>query len=80
MFYQRDWFMRQIEIMVRAIAHIFFGKEQISYEIVQPDALTESDLLYQRVLQLLLEKRVNDAEDALFVSMQPGNVQHLKIA
>jgi hypothetical protein len=44
-FYE-DWFMRQIHMLVAAIAKIVFGKDGVAYTVMDPQNKTETDELF----------------------------------
>ncbi|MEG1886642.1 MAG: DUF6483 family protein [Oscillospiraceae bacterium] len=80
MLFQSDWFMRQIQMMVQFIARVIFKKDFIEYEIENEDMLTEDDILYRRIFELVDKNMFCDAEDLLFQSLCTSNLQHLKIS
>ena len=66
MFFENDWIMRQIHMLVQFIARIVFQKDTVSYEIEDESRLTDTDELYQRLQALLKEGNICEAEDLLF--------------
>ncbi len=80
MYFQKDWLMRQIEDMCRIIVKILFGKDYKKYEIVDETHLSETDLWYTQLMALTAQKRLCEAEDLLFDSIDPANPSHMAIA
>jgi hypothetical protein len=80
MYYQKDYLMRQIEDMVRFIAKVLFGKDLFKYEIADQANLTQTDLLYANLMTLVSQRKICEAEDLLFDSIEKGNTVHARIA
>ena len=76
--FQEDWLVRQINSMAQAIAKAIFGKDEPEY---LPDGeFPETDRLYTRLLELLDEKRINEAENLLFAECEEDDVAYLLVA
>lgn len=80
MYYEKDWFMRQIDMMVQFVAHTVFHRDKIDYEIADETNLSETDLLYHRLRNLIAENKICEAENLLFDSLDTGNKQYLNLA
>lgn len=80
MYFQKDYLMRQIEDMVRFIAKVLFGKELYKYEIINQENLSKTDMLYTNLMALVSQKKICEAEDMLYDSIEPENTEHAKIA
>jgi len=78
--FQEDWVMRQIRYAIQFIARLLFNKASISYEIVDIYHPTVTDILYSRLSSLVDEGRINEAENLLFESLDPGDTNHLILA
>lgn len=78
--YHEDWLIRQIQMMVQAIARIIFNKSEAKYEILDESNHTETDLLFQRLLALLKDWRINEAENLLFENIMIDDVNYLLLA
>lgn len=78
-FFEKDWFVRQLKLCVDMAASLILGKEFSSYKILDPDHLTEADLLHRQLVTLLNDREANSAEDLLFESLDPedGTVFHV---
>jgi len=80
MFYEKDWFMREIKFAVRAAALLIFHREDVTYQVEDETRLTATDLIHRALLTMLAEGRICDAEDTLFESFLPGDRSHLSLA
>ena len=80
MFYEQDWIMQQIQMLVQFIARTVFKKDTISYEIIDETNLSEADLLYKRLKSLIAERRICDAENLLFENIHEDNTEYLEVA
>ena len=65
-----DWFMRQIELIVTALARLLLGKELTTSPSDGEEASRESGEL---LLALAAEGRICEAEDLLFERAAPGD-------
>ena len=81
MFYEDDWLMRQINMMVKAVAQLACGKDfSISYDLhrqVKPGE--EGSDLRSQLLVLISQNRLCDAEDLLYGSLPSSGADGLKI-
>ena len=66
----QDWLMRQIEIISRTLAKIIFNKETTEYMIIDFQQLTETDVIYNKLLKLIDERKINEAENLLFEQIE----------
>jgi len=80
MYYQKDWFMCQIQTLIQKIAQVVFNKDSVKYEIEDVTSVTETDILYARLTQLLSEYEICKAEDLLFDNVEPDNKKFLILA
>ncbi|NMC55996.1 MAG: hypothetical protein GYA50_02075 [Eubacteriaceae bacterium] len=78
--YHQDWLMSQIEGMVLMIVRLLFKKETSVYEIKNEANLTDTDLLYLKLIQLLNNNKINEAENLLFEKMDDADLNYMKIA
>ena len=78
--HQTDWFMRQTEIGAFALAKILLNKDKPTYDIMNPDQYTETDLLHKRLMELLADSKINEAEDLLFASLDAQDMNCLLLA
>ena len=61
-----DYLMRQIEIIGRTLAKLIFNKESPEYIILDYQLLTQTDMIYNELLGLIDEGKINEAENLLF--------------
>lgn len=65
--FQQDYILRQIEMLTRELARIFFRKEKVDYVFPEREAgYSDDDIWYAQILRLLAAEKINAAEDALF--------------
>jgi hypothetical protein len=55
MFYEKDWFMREIKFAVKALAQLIFHRDDIQYEVADAENLTTTDTLHRELMDLLQE-------------------------
>ena len=65
-----DYLMRQIEIIARTLAKLLFDKSTPEYVIPDYRQLSEADIFYNRLLKLIDEKQLNEAENLLFEQIE----------
>lgn len=80
MYFQKDYLMRQIEDMVRIIVKVLFGKDLFKYEIIDEANLTQTNMLYANLMALVSQRKLCEAEDLLYESIESGNADHARIA
>lgn len=80
MFFENDWIMRQINMLVQFIARIVFKKDTVSYEIEDEAHLTDTDELYKMLKKLLNEGKICEAEDLLFKNRDDDSEKFLTLA
>ena len=78
--FQEDWVMRQIRYAIQFIARLLFNKDTVTYEVQDIYHPTVTDMLYSRLNSLVDEGRINEAENLLFESLDPGDTNHLILA
>ncbi len=80
MFYEQDWLMKQIHMLVRFIAKTVFKKETDEFsEIIEKNA-SGADVLYKELLYMLREGEICKAENHLFDSADTSDKYHLAVA
>ena len=84
MIYQKDWLMRQIEMVIAAIGHFFFHKEPKTV-VLPVEEETQSDMdrevpLRRKLDGWLAEGDFCTAEDWLFENLNPEDTLWLKLA
>lgn len=78
--FQQDFIMRQIELITRYIAESVFKKESPEYEIVEKETLSDTDKLHNKLIQLIDEYKINEAEDLLFDKLDTNDQKYLEVA
>lgn len=78
--YTQDWIMRHIQMLTQFIAHTFFGKDLIEYVVKDENSYTQADMLFGRLLELIGQKKICEAEDLLFREMDSTSIDYLELA
>ena len=65
-----DYLMRQIEIIARTLAKLLFGKDSPEYIIEDFQVLTETDYIHNRLIGLIDDRNINEAENLLFEKIE----------
>jgi hypothetical protein len=77
---EKDWFMRQINMMVQFAAKLVFHKNDIEYEIPDPQHMSGPDSLYLELRGLIARGEIGRAEDLLFERMDKNDKRYLELA
>lgn len=80
MYFQKDWLLRQIQITAQMMAKAVFNKSTPFYEMENREVQTAGDLLHEKLMRLLEEARVNEAEDLLFEELDQYGITCLRAA
>ena len=78
--YYDDWFVRHIRAAIEFIARLVFNSGDVSYEIRDENKRTETDLLFLRLLALLNDGHLNEAENLLYEELDTNDREHLRLA
>ena len=81
--YQNDYIMRQIELLSRGLAKVLFHKDLETEEEIldEQGGVSGGGLLAYTVKKLLLEKKINEAENLLFETIEEDpQEEYLKTA
>lgn len=78
-FTKQDWIIKQIQNLVRAIAALFFGVENLVYEIEDEEDLTTTDQLYKKIQKLIKNAEYQEAEQIIIENVDPSNLDYLKL-
>ncbi len=70
--FEKDYIMRQISLAVQVAARLIFGKSEPVYVEEDSQTPTGGDLLHAEIMRLLRERKINEAEDALFDRLDAG--------
>lgn len=80
MFYEQDWVMKQIRLLVRFVARAVFKKDTAEYKELIEESLAGTDLLHKELLQYLSEGRICEAENFLFDNIDNSFKSHLALS
>ncbi len=80
MAFQQDWVMRQIEMLVQFVARTIFHKDSIVYDIIDETNLSDEDLLYKKLREMIAKHEICEAEDLLFDNLDVDDNQSLALA
>ena len=81
-----DYLMRQIEIIARALAKLLFGKDSTEYVTIDDQRLKETDVIHNKLCELIDDRNINGAENLLFeyigkeLEENPGGRDYLEVA
>ena len=78
--FQQDFIMRQIELIAKYIAESIFKKKSTEYKIIEKENLSDTDKLHNKLVNLINENKINEAEDLLFDSLDLDNKKYLEVA
>ena len=78
--FQQDFIMRQIELIAKYIAESIFKKKSTEYKIIERENLSDTDNLHNKLVNLINENKINEAEDLLFDSLDLDNKKYLEVA
>lgn len=77
--FENDYVMRMIHDMVRMIAKLFLNKDTVTYEFPEEANFTNTDYLYQSILERLENGDINDAENMLYEKFEEGNERYMEM-
>lgn len=79
--FQDDWVMRQIESIVDFLIVAVLHKDKTGMNFVfEQKNETELGSLHEKLLKMIQERRINEAENLLFEQMDPDNRRYLELA
>lgn len=82
--YHQDWLMRKIETIIQMVAKIIFKKDferdNIQFDIYDESNSVEIHRLYERLIDLINELKINEAENILFAEINNDDLIYIKIA
>lgn len=77
--YKKDWIVDQIEGIINLVSKVFLHKDDVSYQ-VSDVSLSDEDLLYITLNNMLDKREINEAENLLFNEITSLNEKSLSIA
>ncbi len=78
--FEQDWVMRQIDILVEFVARTILKKDSVKYEIRDAENMTDTDLLFIKLRDLVAKREICKAEDLLFESFKKDDPDFLTLA
>lgn len=78
--YEKDYIMGIITNLIRFLSKIFYGKDIAMYELSENEQYAESDNLHRKLLTLLSDGKINEAENILFKKLNPKNNRDMMVA
>ena len=80
MMYEQDYIMRIISDLIKFLSKVVFGKNNAIYEISEDEGYKESDELHRELIDLISQKRINEAEDLLFEKFNSSDNRQIMVA
>ncbi len=80
MFYEQDWLMKQIQILVRFIAKTVFKKDTDDFSEIIERTASGVDILYKELRVFLEKGEICKAENHLYDSIDLKSRHHLAVA
>lgn len=80
MFYEQDWLMKQIQMLVRFIAKTVFKRDTDEFSEIIEKSASGADILYKELLVFLERGEICKAENHLYDSIDVKNKYHLAVA
>ncbi len=78
--YHQDYLIKQIRDMVKFIAKVLLKKEKPEYILSIDEEHAKYDLLHKRLLSMIGEGNINEAEDLLFEKLDYSNPRYIELA
>lgn len=80
--FQEDWVMRQIESIVDFLTVALLGKKAAETEIFdsQENSSSDADRLHRELIQLIRDRKINEAENLLFDRLNSKDKTYLALA
>ena len=78
--YHQDWIIRQISSFIQMVGIVLFKKDNIQINIYDESNSAKIHLLYERLIELINQLKINEAEDLLFESIDASDLNYVKIA
>ena len=77
---EKDYILRMIKDLIKSIAHIILGKSEIQYNLPEKDEYSRVDFLYVKLLELVNQGNINEAEDMLFDEINSSDMRQFEMA
>ena len=76
----KDFILRMINDLTKSIAYIILSKNDIEYTLPKNNEYSKVDLLYLKLLELVNNGRINEAEDMLFYEINTSDMRQFEMA
>ncbi|MBE6083196.1 MULTISPECIES: DUF6483 family protein [Tissierellales] len=76
---KEDYLIRMIKDLIKTIAKFFFGSDSVTYQLPDEREYTETDYLYQQLVDMINQGDINEAEDLLYEKLDPQNKKYLEL-
>jgi hypothetical protein len=77
---EQDYVMRMIKDMAKLIAKMVLGKTSINYELPEENKFTKTDFLYEKLMRLADEGKINEAENLLSEELDYTDINQYELA
>lgn len=78
--YEQDYVMRMIQSFIKFLSIIIFGKDTFTYELYEYEENEQNDILHKKLIELISQGEINEAENILFEKLNPKNKRQMMVA
>lgn len=78
--YEQDYIMRIIQNFIKFLSIIIFGKDTFTYELYEDEENEQNDILHKKLVELISQGEINEAENILFEKFNPKNKRQMMVA
>ncbi|MFU0833681.1 MAG: Addiction module antitoxin [Oscillospiraceae bacterium] len=78
--FQEDWVIRQVESIVNFLTTAVLNKKTPAFELSETFETSTADELHAKLLKLIQENRINEAENLLFEKLNSNDQRYLEVA
>ncbi len=78
--YEKDYLMRMVKNLVSFLAKSFLDKDIVIYELPEKEKYTQTDHIYNQLLSLIDQGRINEAENLLHEELDCKDKRHMELA
>lgn len=77
---KNDYVMRMISNKIKFLTKLLLEKDNPDYDYLNYDTESESNILYNDLINLILENKINEAENLLFNEFDPLDKSKIAVA
>ena len=77
---EKDYVVRMINDMAKMIAKLIFNKDVVKYELPDEKDFTQTDYLYKKLLIMVDQGKINEAENQLYIELDTSDMKQLEMA